>query len=186
MDILIVAILLGFVAAGLVAAARSEELDGRLDPLLTRPVSRARWLGTRILVAAAALVACGLVAGVATLVGAVSGGATVDAATVIGAGLTAVPPAICILGLGFLAYGIAPRAAGIVVYGIVTWSVLIDVVGGIGALDHWVADTSVFHQMAGVPAAPPNWPAMGWLVLVGVTASVAGCATLGRRDLSGS
>jgi len=182
-DFLLVAILLGFVAAGLVAAARSEELDGRLDPLLSRPVSRARWLGARVVVVAVALVACGVVAGVATLVGAVSGGATVDAASVVGAGLTAVPPAVCVLGIGSLAYGIAPRAAGFVVYGIVTWSVLIDVVGGIGALDHWVADTSVFHQMAGVPAAPPNWPAMGCLVLVGVTGSVAGCLSLSRRDL---
>ena len=184
-DFLILAILLGFVAAGLVSAARSEELEGRLDPLLTGPVSRASWLGARLVVAWAALVACSVVAGLASLLGAVSGGATVVAGSVIGAGLNTVPPAACVLGLGILAYGIAPRAASFVVYGLVTWSVLIDLVGGIGALDHWVADTSVFHQMAAAPAASPNWPAIGVLLAIGIAGSVAGCVCLTRRDLQG-
>jgi len=184
-DFLIIAILLGFVAAGLVSAVRSEELEGRLDPLLTRPVSRASWLGARLVVAAGALVACGIVGGLATLLGVVSGGATADAGAVVGAGLNTVPPAVCVLGLGALAYGIAPRAASLVVYGLVTWSVLIDLVGGVGALDHWVADTSVFHQMAAAPAAPPNWPAIAVLVSIGIAGSVGGCLCLARRDLQG-
>ena len=184
-DFLVVAILLGYVAAGLVAAARSEEVEGRLDPLLTRPVTRVRWLGWRLVIAVAALTACGIVAGLATMVGAVSGGATVNVGSVIGGGLNTVPPAVCILGLGALAYGIAPRAASLIVYGVVTWSVLIDLVGGVGALDHWLADTSVFHQMSAVPAAPADWPAIGWLLLVGVAGSIAGCACLARRDLEG-
>ena len=184
-DFLIIAILLGFVAAGLVSAVRSEELEGRLDPLLTRPVSRASWLGARLVVALGALVACGIVGGLATLLGVVSGGATADAGAVVGAGLNTVPPAVCVLGLGALAYGIAPRAASLVVYGLVTWSVLIDLVGGVGALDHWVADTSVFHQMAAAPAAPPNWPAIAVLVSIGIAGSVGGCLCLARRDLQG-
>ena len=184
-DFLIVAILLGFVAAGLVSAARSEELEGRLDPLLTGPVSRWSWLGARLVVAAGALMACGLLGGLATLLGAVGGGATVDAGAVVGAGLNTVPPAVCVLGLGALAYGIAPRAASLVVYGVVTWSVLIDLVGGIGALDHWVADTSVFHQMAAAPAAAPRWPAIGVLLAMGIAGSVAGCWLLTRRDVQG-
>jgi ABC-2 type transport system permease protein len=182
---LVVAVLLGFVAAGLVAAARTEELEGRLDPLMARSVSRATWLGARLVVAAAALVACALVGGVATLVGALGGGAAVDAGAVMGAALNTVPPAICILGLGALAYGVAPRSATLVVYALVTWSVLVDVVGGVGALNHWVADTSVFHQMAAAPAAPADVTAIAVLLLVGVAGSLAGCAGLARRDLTG-
>jgi len=182
---LIVAVLLGFVAAGLVAAARSEELGGRLDPLVAAPVSRAAWLGGRLVVAAAALVACALVGGLATLVGAVGGGASVDAVSVMGAALDTVPPAVCILGLGALAHGVAPRSASLVVYGLVTWSILIDVVGGIGALDHWVADTSVFHQMAAAPAAPVDGTTVAVLLLVGTVGGLAGCVGLARRDLSG-
>ena len=167
MTFLIAAVLLAFVAAGQVSAARSEELDGRLDPLLARPVARTRWLVDRVLAAVAALVACAVVSGLATAAGAAAGGAHVDAWSVMGAGLNTVPPATCVLGIGVLAYGFAPRAAGIVVYAVVTWSVFVDLVGGIGSLNHWVADTSVFRQMADAPAVPPDWRSMGVLLGVG-------------------
>ena len=36
----------------------------------------------------------------------------------------------------------------IVVYALLGWSLLVVIVGGIGAISHWVLDTSVFHQMA--------------------------------------
>ena len=182
---LVISVLVGYVAAGQVAAARGEELEGRLDPLVTRPVSRVTWLGTRLAVAAAALVALGLLGGLATLLGAVSGGAGVHAGVVLGAGLNTVPPALCILGLGALAYGGAPRAASTVVYGLVTYAVLVDLVGGIGALPGWIGDTSVFHQMAPAPATPPNWTAAAVMVGIGLVGSVAGCASLSRRDLLG-
>jgi ABC-2 type transport system permease protein len=182
---LIVAVLLAFVAAAQVTAARTEELDGRLDPLLTRPVTRVRWLAGRLGVAVLALVACAALAGLATLAGAVAGGAHVDAGAVIGAGLNTLPPSVCVLGLGALAYGVAPRSAALAVYGVVAWSVLVDVIGGIGALDHWVADTSVFHQMAAAPSVPPDWRTIGWMTFVGVVAAVAGCAAFARRDVQG-
>ena len=52
---LILAVLVAFVAAGQVTAARAEESGGRLDHLLARPVSRSRWLAGRLLVALAVL-----------------------------------------------------------------------------------------------------------------------------------
>ena len=44
---LIEAILIGFVAAGQVTAARSEESEGMLDHFMAQPVSRTAWLGGR-------------------------------------------------------------------------------------------------------------------------------------------
>ena len=183
---LMVAILLTLIAAAQVTAARSEESEGRLDPLLSRPMTRTRWLAGRLLVAVLALAACATLAGVATLAGAVAGGAQVDAGAVVGAGLNALGPSLCVLGLGVLAFGIAPRIAALAVYGVVAWSVLVDVIGGIGALDHWVADTSVFHQMAAAPSVPPNWQAIGWMVALGTVTAVAGCAAFARRDVQGA
>ncbi len=105
----------------------------------------------------------------------------------VGAGLNTVPPAVCVLGLGALAYGIAPRAASFVVYGLVTWSVLIDLVGGIGALDHWVADTSVFHQMAAAPAVPPELAGhrRAWWLIGDRRVRRRRACCLTRRDLQG-
>ncbi len=183
---LLVAVLLAFVAAAQVTAARSEELDGRLDPLLTRPVARTRWLAGRLGIAVLALTAYATLAGLATLVGAIAGGAHVDGGAVVGAGLNTLAPSVCVLGLGVLAYGIAPRAAAVVVYGVVAWSVLVDVIGGIGALDHWIADASVFHQMAAAPSVPPNWPAIAWMVALGAVTSAVGGALFARRDVQGA
>ena len=52
----------------------------------------------------------------------------------------------------------------IVVYALLGWSLLIVIVGGIGAVSHWVLDTSVFHQMASAPAVSPHWEANGVMV----------------------
>jgi len=166
-----------------VTAARSEELEGRLDPLLSRAVTRLAWLTGRLAVAVVALAAGATLAGLAMLAGTVAGGAHLGAGTIVGAGLNTLTPALCVLGVGVLAFGIAPRSAAPVVYTVVAWSILVDVVGGIGGIDHWLADTSVFHQMAPAPSVPPNWQAMGWMLATGIAAAVVGCAAFVRRDL---
>jgi ABC-2 type transport system permease protein len=180
---LIEAVLLAFTAATQVTAARSEELEGRLDPLLSRAVTRLAWLTGRLAVAVVALAAGATLAGLAMLAGTVAGGAHLGAGTIVGAGLNTLTPALCVLGVGVLAFGVAPRSAAPVVYTVVAWSILVDVVGGIGGIDHWLADTSVFHQMAPAPSVPPNWQAMGWMLATGIAAAVVGCAAFVRRDL---
>jgi ABC-2 type transport system permease protein len=180
---LIVAVLVAFVAAGQITAARSEEADGHLDHLLAAPVSRLDWYAGRILVATAVLVLGGLLAGTATFVGSAGEDAHIGLGTLLEAGLNTAAPALCLLGLGALAAGAWPRAARILVYGVLGWSLLIEVVGGIGALDHWVSDTSVFHQMASAPAVPPDWSADAALVGVGAAAAVVGAFLFRRRDL---
>ncbi len=71
---LIAAVLVACAAAGQISAARAEEADGRLDPLLVRVVSRRSWLGGRLLVAAIAVVATGVLAGLLAWVGAAAQG----------------------------------------------------------------------------------------------------------------
>ena len=96
------------------------------------------------------------------------------------------PPAIVILGIGVLAFGIRPRATSIVVYAVLGWSLLIVIVGGFGTISHWVLDTSVFHHMASAPAVPPNWEANGIMTAVGVAAALVGGLAFRRRDLQGA
>ena len=105
--------------------------------------------------------------------------------TLVGSGLNIVPPAVCLLGIGALTLGAWPRAASFITYGVLCWSLLIELVDGIGALSHWVLDTSLFHQMASTPAAPPNWGANGAMLGIGVTGSVLGTMAFNRRDLEG-
>lgn len=182
---LIVAVLVAFSAAGLISAARAEEAGGRLEHLIVRPLSLPAWLYGRLLVATCILVVSGAVAGVFTWFGAASQHANVSIASTLDAGLNIVPPALCLLGLGALVIGVFPRAASIATYGVLTWSLLVEIVGGIGALDHWILDTSIFHQMAAAPAVSPNWRSGGTMVALGIASAVAGGFAISRRDLQG-
>ncbi len=182
---LMMALLVALIAAGLVSATRAEEAQGRLDHLLVRPVARWSWLAGRVAVAIAALLAGGLVAGLCAWLGAASQGAGVGLASLLGAGLNVVPPALCVLGIGVLVLGVWPRAVSVAVYGVVVWSLLIEVIGGTASVSHWLLDTSVFHEMAAAPAVAPNWTSGGALVAVGAVAVALGGIAFGRRDLQG-
>ena len=182
---LILAVLVAFVAAGQLTAARSEESEGRLDHLLVRPVARSSWLAGRLLVAVVVLLASGATAGVFAWLGAASQHAGVRFTTLLDAGMNLVPPAIAILGIGVLVFGLRPRITSIVVYALLGWSLLIVVVGGIGATSHWILDTSVFHQMASAPAVSPQWEENGVMVGVGVASATLGGFAFWRRDLQG-
>ncbi len=183
---LVLAVLVAFVGAGQLTAARGEESSGRLENLLTRPLSAAAWLGGRLGVAVVVLVVAGLLGGLAAWLGAASQHAGVRIGTVTLAGINLVPPALVILGIGVLVLGVVPRAASAVVYGYLAWSLLVVVVGGIGATSHWVLDTSVFHQMAAAPAVPVDWTANAVMVAVAAVCAAGGVAALRRRDLVGA
>jgi ABC-2 type transport system permease protein len=180
---LMVAVLISFAAAGQISAARTEEAEGRLDHLLARPTPRTRWLGGR-LVLTVALVACaGLAAGVFMWAGSATQDSGVAVTTLIEAGLNAVTPAIFLLGLGAFLLGVRPGWAGIGVYAVLAWSLLVELVGGIGAVSRWVLDTSVFHHVASAPAVAPDWAADALVAGIGVAAALVGAFTFRRRDI---
>lgn len=180
---LLMAMLVAFVAAGQITATRSEEAEGRLDNLLVRPVSRHLWLAGRLVVSTAALLIAGAIAGLFTWLGAASQDSGVSFANVFEAGLNVVPPAVCILGVGALAFGLWPRRAVAFTYAVLVWSILVELVGGVVGLNHWVLDTSVFHQMAAAPAVGADWATGGILLALGAAGAALGTVGFEIRDL---
>jgi ABC-2 type transport system permease protein len=180
---LIVAVMEGFMAAGQVTAQRTEEADGRFDNLVVQPMPRASWVGGRLLVAVVSLVLAALVTGLFTWIGNAVEGGGVSLSTLLGAGINVVPPALCVLGLGVLAFGAAPRAVTAVVYGILGWSLIVEVVGGVGSGRRWLLDTSLFHQMAAAPAVHPNWTVNAVMIGIAIFAALFGCLSFTHRDL---
>jgi ABC-2 type transport system permease protein len=183
---LIVVVLVALMAAGQVTAMRAEEAEGRLDNLLVRVQSRSSWLAGRVALITAALMAGGLVAGLCGWAGAASQQSGVSIMSMLGAGLNVVPPALCILGAGVLAIGIWPRATSVVTYGLLAWSFLIELVGGFFSSNHWLLDTSVFHQMASAPAVSPDWSSAAGLVALAAAVTLLGGLGFRHRDLVGS
>ncbi len=100
------------------------------------------------------------------------------------AGLNLVPPAVCILGIGTLTFGVSPRSTSVTTYGAIAWSFLVEIVGGLIGANHWLLDTSVFHQMTPAPAVAPDWTSGGVMIGAGVLACVLGTVAFRHRDLA--
>ncbi|MFI5036736.1 MAG: hypothetical protein ACHQFZ_11110 [Acidimicrobiales bacterium] len=183
--LLMMALALGFVATGQVSATRTEESLGRLDNLLVAPVSRRRWFLQRFALAATAVVAAGVLAGGATWAGATAARAGVAFGSLVDAGLNIVAPSLVVLGVGALVYGLRPRWTVPVTYAVLAWSILIEITGGAASINHWILDTSVFHQMAPAPSVPVDWTADAVMVALGAAGVAAGLAAFTRRDVIG-
>jgi ABC-2 type transport system permease protein len=183
LSFLLTAIALTFVAAAHASANRDEEASGRLDHLLVRPVGRWSWLGGRLGIEAAILVALGLLAGVATWIGAASQHSGVGFGRLVEGGLNAVPPAVFLLGFATLAHGALPRLVTPLTYGLIAWSFLIEFVGSVTNMSHWLLDTSLLYHLAPAPAAPPRWGSAAALVALGAAGALVGGTLFRRRDL---
>jgi ABC-2 type transport system permease protein len=180
---LVVAVLVAFLAAGQATTARAEEASGRLTNLAVAPLSRTSWFVGRVALAAILLAVAGLLSGLGAWLGTTAGGAGLDVWTLLLAGINVVPPALCLLGVGFLALGARPSWTSVAVYGVLGWSLLVELIGGFGTGTGWLLDTSVFHQMAAAPAVGPNWVVNAVLVGLGVVGVLIGAIFFRRRDL---
>jgi ABC-2 type transport system permease protein len=182
-EFLYLAALLAFAAAGQIAAMRSEEADGHLDHLLARPLHRRSWLAGRLGFGAAFVVTAALATGLAAWAG-VGGSGGLGLGPMLQAGLNLIAPALLVLGLGTLLLGVAPRLAMPILYALVLWSFLIEIVGTSITSSQWLLDTALFTHVGPVPAASLNWPAMAILTGLGLLAALAGLAAFAHRDLA--
>lgn len=180
---LLVATILALLPASQIAAAADEELSGRLPHLLAQPVGRDRWLAGRLVVAALAIALAGLVAGLATWAGATARGVDLSLATLVAAGLNTVPTALLVLGIGALVLVFAPRAASTVVYALVIWSLVVDIVAPLLTSAGWLADLSVFQPMALAPAEPIDAATTTAVLALALVGGALACVLFHRRDL---
>ncbi len=175
--------LIGVIAGNFVASSRADEADARLDHVIVRPVSRVRWLGDRVAIAAIAILLLGLISGIGGWVGIVAEDAGVGFGRMVLAGLNLVPPGLFVLGIGTLAFGVVPRWAGPAAYAVVAWSFFVEFVGAVVKANHWILDTSLLHHLAPVPATDPRWWTWLWLSLLGLLAAAIGTIAFHRRDI---
>lgn len=179
------AALVTFVAAAQIAAARNEEASGRLDGVLVRPVSRARWLAGRLAAASGLIAVAGVAAGVAAWAGAATQHTGLSVGQLVEAGINVVPPALFVLGLGALVYGVLGRPAPVIAYAVVTWSFLVQLIAILITTNRFLLDSSVLHHVAPAPATAPNWGSALGLAGLGVALMATGIAAFTRRDLTG-
>jgi ABC-2 type transport system permease protein len=170
-------------ACAQVGAARREEAGQQLETLLALPVSRVRWLGGRLLIAAGGITLISLTSGLLTWAGAVSGGAGITLPRALEAGANCLPVAALFLGLTALAYAVTPRAAVAIGYGIVTVTFLWQAVGALLGAPGWLVDLTPFAHVGLVPAQPFRAADAAVMAGLGLAAALAALAAFRRRDL---
>jgi len=162
---------------------RSEEADGHLDNLLARHLKRDTWVLGRIGFGVALVISVGLAASVGGWIGVASTNSGVGLGAMLQAGVNMMPAALFILGVGTLLFALVPRLAAPLLYVVVLWSFLIEIIGSSITSNHLLLDTALFSHLGPVPAASLNWTAIGVLTGLGVLAALAGLAAFQRRDL---
>lgn len=174
--------LLMLYVASAMAGVRETEADGHLDNLLVRRVSRQQWLVGRAAIIAAVTVLAGLLAGACFWAGSAAQHTGLDDGRLFAAGTNATAPALLLLGMTIAAFGFVPRATAVVGYTLVAWSFLLEMLGSVITLNHWLMDTSLLHHIALAPTVDPNWRVVATYITLGVTAAAAGTWRLTRRD----
>ena len=169
-----------------IGAIRGEEAEQRLESLLALPVGRRGWLAERLLLSATGAAAVALAAGVLAWVGATAQGADVSLPTMIGAGANCLPVALLFLGLGALAFGLAPRASAGIAYGLVAGAFVWQIVGALLEAPGWMLALSPFHDIGLVPGQPFEATGAGVMLAIGIATALAGLWAFRRRDLTGT
>jgi ABC-2 type transport system permease protein len=183
-ELLYVSAILAFAAAAQISATRADEADGLVDNLLVRPLTRRRWLLTRIGLAAVAVFVAGVASGVGGWLG-VGGGKGLGLGRMLQAGVSIAVPGLVVLGLGTLVYGLLPRLAAPVLYAFVLWSFVVSVIGATITTSRWLLDTSLLTHLGAVPATEPRWGVVLTMLGICVVAASLGVVAFERRDLAG-
>ena len=181
----IVGVVVACYATQVTARLRAEETSGRLEPLLATKVGRLRWAASHLvyplLGSVLLLVVAGAGAGLAH--GARSGGLGTQLAQLIGAALIQEPAVWVVVGVAVAAYGLAPRAAGYVGWGAVGVCILLQELGPIFELSHWITDISPFAQVPRAPGVAVSAQPLLVMTAIGAVLVVLGLAGFRRRDV---
>jgi len=183
-EFLYLAALVAFAAAAQISGVRGEEADGYLDNLLARHLNRGTWLAGRLGFGVALVLAAGLATGLGGWIGVTARHGSIGFAAMMQAGLNVAVPALFILGLGTLLYALLPRLAVPILYTVILWSFLIEIIGSTITSNHWLLDTAVLSHLGPVPATSLNWTAIAWLTGLALIAALAGFTAFRHRDLA--
>lgn len=184
-SLLLGVVLMAMMATG-ISSIRDEEARSYLDNIVVGPVARTRWLMGRLgVLAGAAIVTAVVVSTVGWLI-ATKQGIDVDFSTMVVGDLSLLGPVFLLLGIGTLLYGLSARSshwAAPFMYVVLAWSFIVDLLASVLNLNQIVANSSLLHYIAFVPAAQPDWKACWILTGVAILLTAVGIVAFNRRDL---
>jgi ABC-2 type transport system permease protein len=181
--------LVGLVAAAYAVSAvlrlRSDEADGRGEPVLAAAVGRLRWGGSYLLAATAGTGVMLLAGGVGMGLGYGLASSTTGTQVprLIGAVLAQWPAALCVAAVGAAVIGLAPRWSAPAGWAALAFCGLIGVFGPALNLSQAVLDVSPFTHVPKLPGGAFSAEPLLWLTAVTLTLTAVALAGIRRRDI---
>lgn len=181
-------LLSGLAAAGYATSAvlrlRSEETEGRAEPVLATATGRIRWALSHVAVAVAGAAVLLAVAGAAAGLGygLRAGPAGSQVVRLLGAVLAQLPASLTLAAAALLAFGLWPRACVAASWTAVGLAVAISLFGQALQVTHWVLDVSPFTHVPRLPGGTVTAAPLPWLGLAALAFGAAGLWGFRRRD----
>jgi ABC-2 type transport system permease protein len=182
----VVSLVISLYAAWRIGAVRTEEDAERAEHLLTRPLTRGRWLGGHLLLGLFSVVLLVVINGLATWAGGAITDAGVSAADAVAAVANGLPVVLLFGGLAVAMFGLAPRLTIAVPVGGVVVSYILSFIGPALDFPGWLTGFSPFYHLALVPVQ--DYALTQGLVMMGIAlaATALGVVAFNRRDLVGA
>lgn len=167
-------------------SVRAEESSTRADALLTRPVSRRRWLAGHVVCLVGSVVVLDIIAATAMWLAGVATRAPLTAADSFAAVANTLPAVLVFVGFGVLVFGLAPRLTLALSAGAAVAAYVLQLVGPVLSWPEWILGFSPFHHLEAVPVDPFGLPAAIAMVIIGGALAAIGTEAFRRRDLVGA
>ena len=180
---LLTATILLIMATVSIGSIRSDEAKNYLDNLLTQPIRRSVWLTNRLLLIATTILFVSLLSAVFTYIIAKTQSIPLELGNFLLVSIALIGTSIFLIGVGTLLYGFLPRFASAVMYAVIAWSFIIDMVGSAAKLDDWVANSSLLHYISQSPSKTPDWSTFAWLAGLGIAFAALGVIRFTKRDI---
>ncbi|MEK6208419.1 MAG: ABC transporter permease subunit [Chloroflexota bacterium] len=160
----------------------ADDAEGRLEAILSAPVSRARVVVERI---TAVVVACAVLVAVSSLavyLTATSTGISLPAGRFVFASAAVLPVAYAFSGLGHALVGWRPRIAVAILGALAVVGYFAQQFAPLFQWPDWVTNISLY-ALYGTPMSKDDWGGIATLIAIGLAGTAVAIVTMRRRDV---
>lgn len=160
----------------------ADDAEGRLEAILSAPVSRARVVVERI---TAVVVACAVLVAVSSLavyLAATSAGISLPGGRFVFASAAVLPVAYAFSGIGHALVGWRPRIAVVILGVLAVVGYFTQQFAPMFQWPDWVSNLSLY-ALYGTPMSKDDWSGIATLIAIGTVGTVAALIVMRRRDV---
>lgn len=180
---LFTALILLVMSAVCMGSIRQEEAKGYVDNVLIQPVTRSGWLAKRLFLVIAMVSIISLLSGYLIWQIATLQDVHIDLWIITQNAIALIGTIILTVGIGTLFYGLLPRLTSLVMYAVIIWAFVVDVLKSFFSLGDFIDKTSLLHYVSFAPTKAPDWSTFIWLVGIGVILMIIGVVLFTKRDI---